>query len=403
MIPKLIKDRGDYEAALAEIRRLVVNDPPADSVDGERLELLAHLVGVFERETFPLPTPTPLAAILFRMEQQELTQRDLVPYLGSRSRVSEVLSGKRSLTLAMIRTLSHALDIPTDVLLAPMPDEAESGLKLVNYPISEMIARGWLPAPPTGKRVDIEELARYFLGQLGSNFTPAPAFRRTIRVRGRMPQRQASLHAWSLQLALEARKHSTRMNFDFATLPTLIREVLQLSPFEKGPRLAIEHLASKGLCVVVEPHLRGTRLDGAALLDTDDRPVVGLTLRHDRVNYFWFTLVHELVHVLRHLRVDPETIFVDDLDQSSTEDQRETEADLVARDFLIPPASWARSAASTSGTPESVIELANELRISPAIVAGRIRHERRNFRILSSLVGYGNVRRHFPEVSWHAK
>jgi HTH-type transcriptional regulator/antitoxin HigA len=83
----------------------------------DELDLLAALVEIYEDEAFPIDEPDPVEAIRFRMEQQGLKPRDLVPYMGSRSKVSEVLSGHRGLSLNMIRRLSTALGIPTDVLV----------------------------------------------------------------------------------------------------------------------------------------------------------------------------------------------------------------------------------------------------------------------------------------------
>ena len=83
----------------------------------DELELLATLVELYEAEVYPIPSPDPIDAIRFRMEQQELKQKDLIPFLGSKSKVSEVLSRKRSLSISMIRKLHEGLGIPVEVLL----------------------------------------------------------------------------------------------------------------------------------------------------------------------------------------------------------------------------------------------------------------------------------------------
>lgn len=116
MEPRLIKTEEDHKAFLAEVERLVALDPAPNTPEGDRLELLATLVEDYEKKHFPIAKPTPVEAILVRMEEQGLKQKDLVPYIGSRSKVSEVLSGKRRLTLPMIRALHHALRIPLEVL-----------------------------------------------------------------------------------------------------------------------------------------------------------------------------------------------------------------------------------------------------------------------------------------------
>ena len=110
-----IRTEADHEAALARIEELM--DARPDTPEGDELDVLATLVDHYEERRFPIGLPTPIDAILFRMEQASLTRRDLEPLLGGRAKVSEVLSGKRQLTLQMIRALTSRLGIPSEVLL----------------------------------------------------------------------------------------------------------------------------------------------------------------------------------------------------------------------------------------------------------------------------------------------
>ncbi len=110
-----IKSDADYEATLAEIDGLMNAAP--DTPEGDRLDVLTTLVEAYEAKYFPIDAPDPIDAILFRMEQLELKRKDLEPLIGSRGRVSEVLSGRRNLTLPMIRKLSEKLSIPAEVLI----------------------------------------------------------------------------------------------------------------------------------------------------------------------------------------------------------------------------------------------------------------------------------------------
>jgi HTH-type transcriptional regulator/antitoxin HigA len=126
MKPKIIKNETDYQAALAYLETLM--DAQPGTPEEEELELFAMLIETYEQATFPIDLPDPVSAIQFRMEQQGLKRKDLEPYIGSQSKVSEVLNGKRSLSLAMIRALHTGLDIPAEVLLQkpeksqPLPD-----------------------------------------------------------------------------------------------------------------------------------------------------------------------------------------------------------------------------------------------------------------------------------------
>ncbi len=112
---KVIKTGSEYAAALARVEKLMDAKPGTSS--GDELEILSLVIHDYEERVFPIAKPDPVAAIRFRMTQQGLTNKDLVHFLGSRSRVSEVLSGRRSLSLKMIRALVGGLRIPADVLL----------------------------------------------------------------------------------------------------------------------------------------------------------------------------------------------------------------------------------------------------------------------------------------------
>jgi HTH-type transcriptional regulator/antitoxin HigA len=110
-----IRTEADYRAALKEAERLWEAEP--GTLEGDRAEVLTTLIEAYEAKQHPIPAPDPIAAILFMMEQKGLTRRDLEPAIGSRSRVSHILSRRRPLTLPMVRALSGLLNIPVDVLI----------------------------------------------------------------------------------------------------------------------------------------------------------------------------------------------------------------------------------------------------------------------------------------------
>ena len=111
-----IRSDADYKSMLAEVSTLIELNPDPDSQDGERLEVLALLVEAYEEKHFPLPLPSPVDAIKFRMEQGGMTVADMAPYLGDPECVQNVLSGARPLTLEMIQRL-RKLGISGEVLL----------------------------------------------------------------------------------------------------------------------------------------------------------------------------------------------------------------------------------------------------------------------------------------------
>lgn len=127
----------------------------------------------------------------------------------------------------------------------------------------------------------------------------------------------------------------------------------------------------------------------------DGRPVIGLTLRHDRADNFWFCLFHELAHIKLHLSVSPEQAFFDDFDLNASSGSKEAEADEWAQEVLIPSEVWSQSVVSKRPSAYAVTEFAQQLRINVAIVAGRVRRVRNNYRIFSALFGSGEIRHHF--------
>jgi len=110
-----IRTKADHRAALKEVERLWDTDP--GTADGDRVDVLVTLIEAYEARHFPIAAPDPIAAIEFMMEQKGLTRRDLEGAIGSRGRVSEVLTRKRPLTLPMVRQLSALLHIPAEVLV----------------------------------------------------------------------------------------------------------------------------------------------------------------------------------------------------------------------------------------------------------------------------------------------
>jgi HTH-type transcriptional regulator/antitoxin HigA len=114
---KPIRGKKDYEAALAEVERLW--SAKSGTPRGDRLDVLATLIEVYEDKHFPTDQPDPIEAIKFRMEQQGLTRKDLGELIGTRTRVAEVLARKRGLSISMIRRLHAKLGIPAEVLIRP--------------------------------------------------------------------------------------------------------------------------------------------------------------------------------------------------------------------------------------------------------------------------------------------
>ena len=395
MNPRVITTPQQYAEALAEFESLMELEPAKGSPDGDRLELFAFLLESYEKEHFPIPNPSPLDAIRFRMEQQNLSPKDLEPFIGSRSKVSELLAGKIPLSLRMIRELNRGLGIAYEVLVGDSTGTAGE-IDWSKVPVSEMAKLGWIRTDKKTLRHSREQLAQsFFEGHTGSGAVMA-LLRRTVRARSSTSGDREALAAWLVEATNRSNNVVSPKKFEPKDITSgFLRTIAQWSVHANAPSSVRELLLEAGIILVVVPHLGRTRLDGAAFVRADGEAVVALTLRYDRLDSFWFTLLHELVHLGRHL--DPQTVFVDDLDVLTGQDPLEQEADMLAREAVVSRQLWPRSDAHRLRTPSAVIQLAAEQKVHPALIAGRLRHETKNYHLLNNLVGHGQVRHLFRE------
>ena len=392
MKPKVIKTEADYQEALAYLDTLMDSEP--SSAEEQELELFGMLVEAYEKEHFPIGLPDPVEAIKFRMEQQGLTRKDLAPYIGSQSKVSEVLNRKRPLSLSMIRALHSGLGIPAEVLLQnPGQEMPEQRYDVSRFPFTEMFSAGYF-ASFQGNLQEAKRMAEELLEGLFAALHGPYEMKILCRAAGQEINEHA-LRAWQARvLQIAAGLDLAPFERGSFTIPFL-RSVINLSYLDQGPRLAQEMLHKRGIPLVFLAHLPHTNLDGACIGTPAGRPVIGLTLRYDRHDNFWFTLAHELSHSYLHL--DNRAIaFFDDTENDNTQDEnaQEIEGNAFARDLLIPDEIWSSEKAHlVNASREEVILFANRLLVSPAIIAGRIRWERKDFTRFAHLVNQPSIRK----------
>jgi HTH-type transcriptional regulator/antitoxin HigA len=173
-----------------------------------------------------------------------------------------------------------------------------------------------------------------------------------------------------------------------------IREIARLSVHEDGPLRAIKFIKKLGVSVHVTRAIPGTRVDGCAFWSLANRPLIGLSLRYDRLDNFWFSLLHECAHVALHV-TGPNQAFADDLSVRDELEDVEVEANLVASEAAIPRAMWKRSEAAKWPTSANIERVAQEAGVHPSIVAGRVRYERNDYAQFVKLVGQGQVAKLF--------
>jgi HTH-type transcriptional regulator/antitoxin HigA len=392
-----VKTDQDYDSALLRIEDLWGVEP--GTVKGDELEILLMLVTAYENENYPVPPPSPIEALRFVMDQKGLKPSDLIPFIGSRPRVSEILNGKRNLTLKMIRCLHSKLGIPAEILIqdgSVFPINGEA-VNWDSFPVSEIVKRKWV----TGfdPKTQAEEIIRS-LSSLSSSDDylfekQAACFRKGNRSNEKNDL--YSLQAWILGVLFEAEKIELPIKYKENELDsTFISKVTQFSVVEKGPLVVKDFLLSKGIKMVIVPHFKKTYLDGGVLIDKNGTPIIALSLRYDRIDNFWFTLSHEVAHlVLGHAHSTNDKCIIDDLDLRDSLDENELDADKVAQDGLIPSDLWANHPVRITRKGQDVIDLANKADVHPAIVAGRIRFENNNYRILNRQVGHKKIRKLF--------
>jgi len=308
------------------------------------------------------------------------------------------------LTLSMMRALHSKLGIPAKVLLQRTEmgeSEDEKVIEWDRFPLAEMKARGWISGKSSDLRSRANDELKRFFEPLGSPTKMAALYRQSRHhIRSARKMDEYSLVAWSARVVIQAMNNPPAVEYQrgFVDLE-FMRALARLSWSDTGPLLAQEFLHKRGIPLVIEPHLARTYLDGAAIVIEKDRPVIGLTLRYDRIDNFWYCLMHELAHIALHIDQDIREFF-DDLDVEGHGDPREEEADQLAGEALIPDEEWKKSPASGLRSTEAAEHLAKRLGIHPAIVAGRIRHEFKSYRKLNQLVGHNEVRKLFPGVKW---
>jgi len=281
----------------------------------------------------------------------------------------------------------------------PLVDTEKGDLAWDQFPVKEMYRRNWFEGF-SGSLEDAvanaEELVRDFVENSLDNPIQSAA-RQRVRSGGIVDW--YALLAWQCRIIGLAKKNEKEVASKYkkkAITNEWLNKLVHISIAKDGPQKAIDYLHGSGVRLVVEPHLPQTHLDGAAFLLSDDSPVIGMTLRYDRLDNFWFVLLHELIHVMKHLhKGNIESIF-DDLDVEAGD--IEHEADELAGEILVPEDKWNTALARYLRSEDSIKDFAKELGIHPAIVAGKIRREAKNYIILTNMVGQSEVRKHFPNV-----
>jgi HTH-type transcriptional regulator/antitoxin HigA len=328
-----------------------------------------------------------------------MSQKDLADFLGVKEQQIQRYEAERYRSASLERLVEIA-----DALNVKISERGElqgdGQLKNVDptiwksFPVAEMYKRGWFEdfqGSLTEARKSAAELVPHFFHSANAYWSPTALHRKSVRSNGVV--HEAAIAAWEARVLTVADRQPPTISFnrDYATADW-VSSLVHLSAQPDGPKRAVGHLRSIGIVLVIEAHLPGTLLDGAAIRSALKTAIVAMTLRHDRLDNFWFTLLHEVAHLALHIDCDHLSAIFDDND-SPASSSIEDEADKFAQEALLPIEKWDACISRFTRTERAVLADAKRFRISPSIIAGRIRREAGDFTLLRSLVGAGEPRR----------
>jgi HTH-type transcriptional regulator / antitoxin HigA len=338
-----------------------------------------------------------IGRITRRLSQRELAERLEMKEQQVQRYESERYSG---ISLARYQRTLEVLGIELQPRLLPWRDvepvipTAVTSFEIPPDVLREIRKRGWVELPAGSDKGEVMRRVGVYIEGGAQLSKGKPLHRKTTGAKSEAAEN--ALTAWRARVLRVAAEQRGQMKSKFNIADSSwLKNLVTLSIYPDGPLRAAEMLQSKGIILVIEPQLPHTLLDGAALLLLDIFPVIGLTLRHDRLDNFWYTLLHELGHIFLHFNHGLDAGFLDDdLDGPSTV-KAETEADSFAQSQLLPDEIWSFSPARFAKSAALISSFAQSRNVHPAIVAGRIRKDRNDYRIFGDLVGLGQVRRLF--------
>ena len=303
-----------------------------------------------------------------------------------------------SANIRRLSLIANALDVSFDgVITSSKPEVTEfgcvKGLAVSHFPFSKMKTAGWFGEEVKNQARLSEEEKRvaltHFFDRCPENGGRALHRKTTSSV---SDERKASLLAWQSQVLLRAQEIADKFPRFSPIKSDVINGLAKLSSVEGGISKLIEILGSYGIIVIFEPHLPKTKIDGAALsLNNGKHAVIGMSVRYNRFDNFWFVILHELGHLVRHWDQVKSLGIIDEEVGTEAMELIEREADEFAENAILPKSVWKGSMVRFSKDPSQVIKFANRHAIHPALVAGRIRRER-GYREFPDLVGEGEVK-----------
>lgn len=315
-----------------------------------------------------------------------MSQADLARRMGRPAQaINEMIKGEKAITPETALQLEQVLNVPAHIwtgleaeyqLVLARGHETKSVTHEVHllgrFPYTEMARFNWVKS--CRDNIDrVKELRRFFgvasLSNLDGVKAYAPAFRQAPRLQCSAEALAAWLRAGELEArGIEAKRYDQKSLM--AELPN-IRRFSNSSPKMFLPQLS-SSLAKCGIAFILHPHLPKTYVNGATFWLTPDKAVLMMSIRGSWADIFWFSLFHEIGHILLH---DKRHMFLENREEDPQWKKQENEADTFAREALIPQTVYDRFIKRGAFTAHAINALAKELEIAPGIVVGRLQHD----------------------------
>lgn len=385
------------------LRKKIEAEPEADVEAGPPIEVLDD-IGMFlstdvvaaSDAKSELKEALPQLLIKARI-RKGLTPKDLAKALGLKEQQIRRYEADeyRGASVKRLREIAAALGIDikeTSSLHAP----TDPTFAWADFPVREMNKRKWFndfngTTAQAVARADV--LVPTFLRS--GNLLQPVAMLNKQNVRKGSASNPLALLAWQARVSFCASQETIPAYRHGSITSNWVKELVSLSAKQDGPACVKPYLNSLGIHFFVEEHLPQTHLDGAVFVSAEGQPIIGMTIRHDRLDNFWFVLLHEVGHVVQHydlLKAAP--IFDEDI-EGEDKDLIEDQADEYAQEALIPSSYWNEALSRFFPSDDTIVADAAALKIAPAIIAGRIRREQMKYTIYTKLIGQGEVRKLF--------
>lgn len=223
-------------------------------------------------------------------------------------------------------------------------------------------------------------------------------FKKTVRETDKNIAKKEALRATWIALVMHKSESLELPRYEKIRDVDFLSEVVRLSSNIGNISNVFEVLREKGIGLVIEKYIQGSEVDAIVTVNESGNPIIGMSLRYDRIDNFWFSLVHELAHLIYHIS-ESDNLIVDDFnpENHTQEDEIENEANYITRQAIIPSKIWNRSELKKFATKKGIYMLADKLQIHPALVAGRAQWETKKFYLYREIVDEVSVRKLLEE------